>query len=68
MTIGTDTPAYPPYFITDDPAKQDAGDPASGQGFEVTWRLFAPQPARIDGILDGSGWQPPAICPFVPGG
>lgn len=34
LTIGTDTPAYPPYFITDDPAKQDAGDPASGQGFE----------------------------------
>jgi polar amino acid transport system substrate-binding protein len=34
MTIGTDTPAYPPYFVTDDPAKQDAGDPASGQGFE----------------------------------
>jgi polar amino acid transport system substrate-binding protein len=34
LTIGTDTPAYPPYFVTDDPAKQDAGDPASGQGFE----------------------------------
>lgn len=34
LTIGTDTPAYPPYFVTDDPDKQDAGDPASGQGFE----------------------------------
>ena len=34
LTIGTDTPAYPPYFVTDDPAKQDAGDPSSGQGFE----------------------------------
>jgi polar amino acid transport system substrate-binding protein len=34
LTIGTDTPAYPPYFVTDDPAKQDAGDPTSGQGFE----------------------------------
>jgi polar amino acid transport system substrate-binding protein len=34
LTIGTDTPAYPPYFVTDDPAKADAGDPASGQGFE----------------------------------
>jgi polar amino acid transport system substrate-binding protein len=34
LTIGTDTPAYPPYFVTDDPAKQDAGDPASGKGFE----------------------------------
>ncbi len=36
---------------------------AAGQGFEVTWRLFAPQPDRIAGILDGSGWQPPAIEP-----
>ena len=33
----------------------------SGQGFEVTWRLFAPEPNMIDGILGGSGWQPPAI-------
>lgn len=35
----------------------------SGQGFEVTWRLFAPEPTKIDGILDGSGWQPPSIQP-----
>ena len=35
----------------------------SGQGFEVTWRLFAPEPRKIDGILSGSGWQPPAIQP-----
>jgi hypothetical protein len=35
----------------------------SGQGFEVMWRLFAPQPSKIDGILGGSGWQPPAIQP-----
>jgi hypothetical protein len=34
-----------------------------GQGFEVTWRLFAPTPSSIDGILDGSGWQPPAVTP-----
>ena len=33
----------------------------AGQGFEVTWRLFAPTPASINGILNGSGWQPPAI-------
>ena len=33
----------------------------SGQRFEATWRLFAPKPARIPGILDGAGWQPPAI-------
>jgi hypothetical protein len=34
---------------------------AGGTGFEVMWRLLAPKPARIKGILDGSGWQPPAI-------
>ena len=34
---------------------------AAGQGFEVTWRLFAPTPSDIDGILGGTGWQPPAI-------
>lgn len=34
-----------------------------GQGFEVMWRLFAPRPDRIEGILGGSGWQPPAIEP-----
>ncbi len=36
---------------------------ASGQGFEITWRLLAPQPAAIPGILNGTGWQPPAITP-----
>jgi hypothetical protein len=33
----------------------------SGAGFEVVWRLLAPKPSAIDGILDGSGWQPPAM-------
>ncbi len=47
-----------------DPAQASNWLPtASGQGFEVTWRLFAPESAKIDGILDGSGWQPPAIEP-----
>jgi hypothetical protein len=36
---------------------------ASGQGFEVIWRFFAPQPDKITSMLDGSGWQPPAIQP-----
>jgi hypothetical protein len=34
----------------------------AGQGFEVTWRLFAPQPSAINGIVSGAGWQPPAIA------
>ena len=33
----------------------------AGQGFEATWRLFAPTPSAIPGILAGSGWQPPAV-------
>ncbi len=33
LTIGTDSPAYPPYFVTDNPNKKN-GDPSSGQGFE----------------------------------
>ena len=33
----------------------------AGQGFEVMWRLLAPRSGQIPGILDGSGWQPPAI-------
>ena len=35
----------------------------AGQGFEVTWRLFAPKPSAIGGIVSGGGWQPPAITP-----
>lgn len=47
-----------------DPAQASNWLPtASGQGFEVTWRLFAPESAKIGGILDGRGWQPPAIEP-----
>ena len=36
--------------------------PATG-GFEVIWRLLAPKPTAIGGILDGTGWEPPAITP-----
>ena len=45
-----------------DPALSDNWLPtASGQGFEIIWRLTAPKPAEIPGILNGTGWQPPAI-------
>jgi hypothetical protein len=47
-----------------DTAKQSNWLPtASGQGFEVVWRLFAPQQDKINSILNGSGWQPPAVQP-----
>jgi hypothetical protein len=36
-----------------------------GQNFEVTWRLFAPEPTTVSGVLDGSGWQPPAVEPLT---
>ena len=38
----------------------------AGQGFEIAWRLFAPDTSDLTGILTGSGWQPPAIS-VVPG-
>ena len=34
-----------------------------GVGFELIWRLLAPKPAQINGILKGTGWEPPAITP-----
>jgi len=44
------------------PAQQKNWLPtADGKGFEVMWRLFAPQTDKIKGIVDGSGWQPPII-------
>jgi hypothetical protein len=36
---------------------------ASGKGFQVIWRLLAPRPEAIAGILDGAGWQPPVMLP-----
>lgn len=33
----------------------------SGQGFQVIIRLMAPEQQSISGILDGSGWKPPAL-------
>lgn len=45
-----------------DPAQENNWLPtASGQGFEVTWRFFAPLSDKITSMLDGSGWQPPEI-------
>lgn len=34
---------------------------ADGQGFEVIWRLMVPEEDAIQPILDGTGWQPPAL-------
>jgi hypothetical protein len=40
-----------------DPAQESNWLPtAEGQGFEVMWRLVAPQSDKISGILDGNGW------------
>lgn len=33
----------------------------TGAGFEVIWRLIAPKASDIPGILDGQGWEPPAL-------
>lgn len=34
---------------------------AKDQGFQVIFRLIAPEKDSISGILDGSGWQPTAL-------
>ena len=34
---------------------------ASGQGFEIIWRLMAPESDTITGIINGTGWELPAI-------
>ena len=34
-----------------------------GAGFDLIWRLLAPKPGQIKGILAGTGWEPPAIVP-----
>ena len=48
-----------------DPAKVANWLPTTppGQGFEVMWRLLAPTPSAVPGILNSTGWQPPAITP-----
>lgn len=33
----------------------------AGQNFRLIWRLYDTKPSAVDGILDGSGWNPPAI-------
>jgi hypothetical protein len=34
-----------------------------GVGFELIWRLLAPKPTQIKGMLAGAAWEPPAITP-----
>jgi hypothetical protein len=39
--------------------------PAAGQSFRLIWRLYDLRSA-VTGVLDGTGWQPPAIQPCDP--
>jgi len=34
-----------------------------GAPFELIWRLYATVTSQIPGILNGTGWQPPAVMP-----
>ena len=43
-----------------DPAQASNWLPAPPGGFRLIWRLYETGAARF-GILDGSGWQPPAV-------
>lgn len=35
----------------------------AGQRFRLLWRLYATKSGQIDGVLAGTGWQPPTITP-----
>lgn len=49
-----------------DPAKAANWLPSpGGRGFRVIWRLYATQTDQIAGVLDGTGWRPPAILPVA---
>jgi hypothetical protein len=37
--------------------------PAPTGAFRLLMRVYAAKPSAIPGILDGSGWDPPAITP-----
>ena len=45
-----------------DPAQAQNWLPSpAGERFRLIWRLYATKPDQIQGVLDGSGWTPPAI-------
>lgn len=46
-----------------DPQQAQNWLPAPAGGFRILWRLYNTQPSAIPGIVDGSGWQAPAIMP-----
>lgn len=35
--------------------------PADGSEYRLIWRIYDPQPNKVAGILDGSGWTAPAV-------
>jgi polar amino acid transport system substrate-binding protein len=72
LTIGTDNPAYPPYFsdATKDPA-WELGNPTNGQGFEsavayaVADKLgFAPSSVSWIAVKFDNSYAPGATKPF----
>lgn len=45
-----------------DPAQAQNWLPSpAGSSFRLIWRLYATKPDQIQGVLDGSGWDPPAV-------
>jgi hypothetical protein len=45
-----------------DPAQAQNWLPSpAGTPFRLIWRLYATKPDQIQGVLDGSGWDPPTI-------
>ena len=47
-----------------DPAQAQNWLPSpAGQRFRLLWRLYAPKPKQVEGVLAGTGWQAPAVTP-----
>jgi polar amino acid transport system substrate-binding protein len=70
LTIGTDNPAYPPYFATNDDGSKTApwklGDPTNGMGFESAFAYALAE--RLGFTADQVAWTyVPFTNSFKPG-
>lgn len=58
------------YLQSDEPSDPNQAQnwlpSPAGQGFRVIWRLYQTKPKAIDGVINGTGWRPPAITPVTP--
>lgn len=49
----------------EDPQQAQNWLPTPDGSFHVLWRMYAPRPKAIPGVLDGTGWTAPALMPVA---